>query len=158
MSPLDTRNPSAFIRANTEVEAPALVPEIKLHLASEIMPIWEATERELDEAGLAPPYWAFAWAGGQALARWLLDNPEIVAGRSVLDFAAGGGIAGIAAARAGAARVLAEAGGSRRRPTSSRRRQQPRPWPRAAVSLRAAAAVRRSQVPPPSRDAQQSSQ
>jgi len=107
MSALDTSDPEAFIRANTGVEAPFLVPEIRLHLANELMPIWEATEKQMDEAGLAPPYWAFAWAGGQALARWLLDNPESVAGLSVLDFAAGGGIAGIAAAKAGAARVLA---------------------------------------------------
>jgi len=107
MRRLETDDPDAFIRANTEVEAPRLVPEIKLHLVHEITPIWEATEKEMNEADLAPPYWAFAWAGGQALARHVLDNPGIVAGRTVLDFAAGGGIAGIAARLAGAARVTA---------------------------------------------------
>jgi predicted nicotinamide N-methyase len=107
VSALQTADPDAFIRANTGIEAPRLVPEIRLHLANEITPIWEATEKEMDAAGLAPPYWAFAWAGGQALARYVLDNPEVVAGKSVLDFAAGGGIAGIAAHMAGAARVVA---------------------------------------------------
>lgn len=98
---------AAFIRANTAIEAPRLVPEIRLHLASEITPIWEATEAALDAANLDPPYWAFAWAGGQALARYLLDNPETVAGKRVLDFGAGSGIEAIAAAMAGAASVLA---------------------------------------------------
>jgi len=107
MRRLDTDDPAAFIRENTEIEAPLLVPEIRLHLVHEITPIWEATEKEMNEADLTPPYWAFAWAGGQALARYVLDNPDIVAGRTVLDFAAGGGIAGIAAHKAGAARVLA---------------------------------------------------
>ena len=69
-------------------------------------PIWRLTEEELGELGLPPPFWAFAWAGGQALARWVLDHPEEVAGRRVLDFAAGSGLVGIAAARAGAAHVL----------------------------------------------------
>ncbi|HVO16856.1 MAG TPA: 50S ribosomal protein L11 methyltransferase [Alphaproteobacteria bacterium] len=101
------RDPVAFIRANTAVEAPRLVPEIELHLASEITPIWEATEASLEQAGLPPPYWAFAWAGGQALARYILDNPETVRGRVVLDFGAGSGLVAIAAAKAGAARVIA---------------------------------------------------
>ena len=100
------RDPAAFIRANTALEAPRLVPEIALHLASEITPIWEATEATLEKAGLPPPYWAFAWAGGQALARYVLDNPETVRGRAVLDFGAGSGLVAIAAAKAGAARVL----------------------------------------------------
>jgi predicted nicotinamide N-methyase len=104
---LETDDPAAFIRENTVVEAPRLVPEIRLHLVHEITPIWEATEKEMNEADLAPPYWAFAWAGGQALARYILDNPETVARRRVLDFAAGGGIAGIAAHLSGAARVEA---------------------------------------------------
>ncbi len=107
MRRLETDDPEAFIRENTDIEAPRLVPEIRLHLVNEITPIWEATEKEMNEADLAPPYWAFAWAGGQALARYVLDNPDLVAGKSVLDFAAGGGIAGIAAHMAGAARGLA---------------------------------------------------
>src|SRR5690606_33025676 len=101
------RDPAAFSRANTALEAPRPVPEIALQLASEITPIWEATEATLEKAGLPPPYWAFAWAGGQALARYVLDNPETVRGRAVLDFGAGSGLVAIAAAKAGAARVLA---------------------------------------------------
>jgi predicted nicotinamide N-methyase len=96
-----------FVEANTEIVSPPLVPEIKLRLATEITPIWQATETELDETGIAPPFWAFCWPGGQALARYILDNPEIVRGRSVLEFAAGGAVSGIAAARAGAAQVVA---------------------------------------------------
>jgi predicted nicotinamide N-methyase len=99
--------PEDFIRANTRLEAPPLVPEVKLHLASEVVPLWEATETELAEQGLPPPFWAFAWAGGQALARYLLDHPEVVRGRRVLDFAAGSGLQGIAAMLAGAAAVEA---------------------------------------------------
>ncbi|MBI4185233.1 MAG: methyltransferase [Proteobacteria bacterium] len=98
---------AAFIRRETRIGAPPLCPEIRLHLASAITPIWEASEATLAESGIAPPYWAFAWAGGQALARYLLDHPEEAAGRRVLDFGAGSGLAGIAAARAGAARVVA---------------------------------------------------
>ncbi len=93
----------AFIAAHTAVAAPALVPEIRLHLATEITPLWEATEAALARAGLPPPYWAFAWPGSQALARFLLDDPARVAGRRVLDFAAGSGLAAIAALKAGAA-------------------------------------------------------
>jgi predicted nicotinamide N-methyase len=100
-------DPSAFIRAETALSAPALVPEIRLHLASEILPIWQATEADLARHGLPPPYWAFAWPGGQALTRHLLDNRELVAGRRVLDFAAGSGLSAIAAALAGAAAVAA---------------------------------------------------
>jgi predicted nicotinamide N-methyase len=96
-----------FIRANTAVESPPLIPEIKLNLASEIVPIWRATEEELAAMGLPPPYWAFAWAGGQALARHILDTPESVAGKTVLDFASGSGIVAIAAMKAGAARAIA---------------------------------------------------
>ena len=102
-----TEDPAAFVEANTAVERPYLVPEIQLRLANELVPLWEATESELDEIGLPPPYWAFAWAGGQALARYLLDHPDLVVGKRVLDFAAGCGIQGIAAAQAGAARVEA---------------------------------------------------
>jgi predicted nicotinamide N-methyase len=100
-------NPEEFIRANTCQSTALLVPEIVLYLASEITPIWQATEDWLRERALQPPYWAFAWPGGQALARHLLDNPGLVAGRRVLDFAAGCGIAAIACARAGAASVEA---------------------------------------------------
>ncbi|MGH6618305.1 MAG: class I SAM-dependent methyltransferase [Alphaproteobacteria bacterium] len=98
---------AAFIRTNTAVEAAPLIPEIRLHLATEIVPIWRATEEELAELGVPPPYWAFAWAGGQAVARYILDNPETVAGRTVLDFASGSGLAAIAAAIAGAEKVIA---------------------------------------------------
>jgi predicted nicotinamide N-methyase len=104
MSDIDAR---AFIRANTVSQRMLLVPEISLLLASEITPIWQATEDWLRERGLQPPYWAFAWPGGQALARHMLDHPEVVAGKRVLDFAAGCGIAAIACARAGAAAVEA---------------------------------------------------
>jgi predicted nicotinamide N-methyase len=97
----------AFVEANTAIARPPLVPEIALHQATEITPIWHATESFLEESGLEPPFWSFAWAGGQALARHLLDNPEIVRGKRVLDFAAGSGLAGIAALMAGAARVEA---------------------------------------------------
>ena len=98
---------AAFIRSNTAIEVPPLIPEIRLHLATEIVPIWRASEEELAEMGVPPPYWAFAWAGGQALARYILDNPETVAGRTVLDFASGSGLAAIAAAMAGADTVIA---------------------------------------------------
>ena len=96
-----------FILANTAIESPPLIPEIRLHLASELVPIWQATEEDLAAMGLPPPYWAFAWAGGQALARYILDNPEIVKGKTVLDFASGSGLVAIAAMKAGAARAIA---------------------------------------------------
>ncbi len=99
--------PAAFITAQTILLHPPLVPEIKLHLASEITPIWQATEAELAQMNLPPPYWAFAWPGGQALTRFLLDHPDWVKGKRVLDFAAGSGLSAIGAARAGAARVEA---------------------------------------------------
>jgi predicted nicotinamide N-methyase len=101
------RDRAQFIRANSAVLAPPLVPEIRLHLAHEALPLWEKTEEELGEIGLPPPFWAFAWAGGQALARYLLDNPGMVAGLDVLDFAAGSGLVGIAALKAGAGSVAA---------------------------------------------------
>src|SRR5688572_265310 len=100
-------NAQLFIRQNTALIAPPLVPEIKLHLAHEALPLWEKTEEELGKIGLPPPFWAFAWAGGQALARYVLDHPEAVAGRNVLDFASGSGLLAIAAMQAGAAEVLA---------------------------------------------------
>src|SRR5687767_15767474 len=91
-----------FIRDNTRLQSPPHTPELTLHLADEITPIWRMTEEALAGIGLPPPFWAFAWAGGQALARYVLDGPDLVRGRSVLDFAAGSGIVGVAAARAGA--------------------------------------------------------
>jgi predicted nicotinamide N-methyase len=100
-------NPADFVRSNTRLLAPPLTPEIRLHLASEVVPLWRKTEEELEAEGVPPPYWAFAWAGGQALARYLLDHRACVAGKSVLDFGAGSGIVAIAAAMAGAAEVLA---------------------------------------------------
>jgi predicted nicotinamide N-methyase len=96
-----------FIRANTVLASPPLVPEIRLHLATEITPLWQATEASLAQSQLPPPYWAFAWAGGQALARHVLDHPELVRGRRVLDFGAGSGLVAIAAAMAGAGAVEA---------------------------------------------------
>lgn len=97
----------AFVRAQTRMAAPSLVPELRLHLATRATDLWEATEASLAQTGLPPPYWAFAWPGGQALARLLLDRPELARGKTVLDFAAGCGVAGIAAAKAGALRVAA---------------------------------------------------
>ena len=97
----------AFVVANTGLLAPPLVPELRLRLADEAVPIWKKTEEELGAMGLPPPFWAFAWAGGQALARYVLDNPALVAGRRVLDFASGSGLVAIAAARAGAGAVEA---------------------------------------------------
>ena len=96
---------SGFIVANTRLLAPPLVPEIRLHLAEESLPIWRKTEEELGEMGLPPPYWAFAWAGGQALARYILDHGDLIDGRTVIDIGAGSGLSGIAAAKVGARRV-----------------------------------------------------
>jgi predicted nicotinamide N-methyase len=94
--------PADFIRSNTVPIAPPLVPEVRLHLATELIALWRSTEEELAAQGVPPPYWAFAWAGGQALARYILDRPEIVAGKSVLDFGSGSGLVAIAAMKAGA--------------------------------------------------------
>lgn len=100
-------DPALFVRSNTAIASPPLVPELRLHLATEVTPLWQATEASLARNALPPPFWAFAWAGGQALARYLLDNPETVAGREVLDVASGCGIVAIAAAEAGATGVTA---------------------------------------------------
>jgi len=100
-------DPAEFIRGNAALIAPPLVPEVRLHLAIEVVPLWRKTEEELEKEGVPPPYWAFAWAGGQALARYVLDNPETVRGRTVLDFGSGSGLVAIAAAKAGASHVLA---------------------------------------------------
>jgi predicted nicotinamide N-methyase len=99
--------PEDFIRANAVPLSPPLVPEIALYLASEVVPLWRKTEEELAQTGVPPPYWAFAWAGGQALARYILDNPSWVAGKTVLDIGSGSGLVGLAAAKAGASNVLA---------------------------------------------------
>jgi predicted nicotinamide N-methyase len=99
--------PDLFVRRNTVVAAVPVVPEIRLHLATALSPIWQASEENLAQSAVPPPFWAFAWPGGQALARHLLDRPELVAGRDVLDFGAGSGLVAIAAAKVGAARVLA---------------------------------------------------
>jgi predicted nicotinamide N-methyase len=99
--------PQDFITTNAALITPPLVPEIKLYLATEVVPLWRATEEELAKNGVPPPYWAFAWAGGQALARYVLDNPVLVRGKRVLDIGSGSGLVGIAAAKSGAASVLA---------------------------------------------------
>ncbi len=100
-------NPTTFILANTTLLPVPLTPEIHLHIAHEAVPLWQKTEDELGEIGLPPPFWAFAWAGGQALARYVLDNPETVKNKNVLDLASGSGLVAIAAMKAGATAVLA---------------------------------------------------
>lgn len=100
-------DPAAFVRSQTALAAPPLVPEIRLHLATEVTPLWRATEATLATSDVPPPYWAFAWPGGQALARYVLDHPQTVRGRRVLDFASGSGVVAIAAAQARAAAVTA---------------------------------------------------
>ena len=100
-------DPHGFIRAHTRLLPVPHAPEIRLHVADEATALWEKTEEELGEIGLAPPFWAFAWAGGQALARYILDDPAIVRSRRVLDFASGSGLVAIAARLAGAAQVEA---------------------------------------------------
>ncbi|KAA5601245.1 methyltransferase [Blastochloris sulfoviridis] len=104
-------DPAAFVRANTRLMPVALVPEVCLHLTNAVVPLWQATEAELDRIMLPPPFWAFAWAGGQALARYVLDHPGTVAGRRVLDLASGSGLVAIAAAKAGATVTAAEIDG-----------------------------------------------
>lgn len=100
-----TSKHSRFILDNTSVIAPPHVPEIRLHTADEAHDLWHKTEEELEQIGLQPPFWAFAWAGGQGLARYILDHPETVHGKHVMDFASGSGLVGIAAKMAGAFRV-----------------------------------------------------
>jgi predicted nicotinamide N-methyase len=101
------RDPISFICSHTALASPPLLPEMTLHLATEMTPLWWATETWLESKGIEPPFWAFAWAGGQVIARFLLDQPDWVRGRRVLDLASGSGICAIAAARAGAAHVIA---------------------------------------------------
>ena len=98
-------DPESFIRANTRLRVVPLVPEISIYVADEAVPLWQKTEEELNEDGLPPPFWAFAWAGGQALARYVLDNAALVRGKSVLDIASGSGLVAIAAMKAGAREV-----------------------------------------------------
>lgn len=116
-------DPEQFILGNTSPLAPPHVPEIQLHLASEVHDLWLKTEEDLEAIGLPPPFWAFAWAGGQGLARHVLDHPDLVRGKRVLDFASGSGLVAIAAAMAGASEVLAA---------------DIDPWARTAVRLNAA--------------------
>ncbi|MCO5132734.1 MAG: methyltransferase [Xanthobacteraceae bacterium] len=104
-SPVSDR--TAFILANTRPREVSLVPEISLRVADEAVPLWQKTEEDLGEMGLPPPFWAFAWAGGQALARYVLDHADWVRGKDVLDLASGSGLVGIAAMKAGARRVCA---------------------------------------------------
>lgn len=116
-------DPKAFILENTGLMRPPHVPEIQLHLATEAHDLWLKTEEDLEAIGLPPPFWAFAWAGGQGLARYVLDHPETVAGKRVLDFASGSGLVAIAAKLAGALDVTAA---------------DIDPWTRTAVMLNAA--------------------
>jgi predicted nicotinamide N-methyase len=97
----------AFVKASTRLMTVPLVPEIRLYLGDDAIGIWELTEHEVGRSDQQPPFWAFAWAGGQALARYILDHREVVAGRTVLDLGSGSGLTAIAAAVAGAATVLA---------------------------------------------------
>src|SRR4051812_34394836 len=112
MSESDAENRTTFIAAHTTLQSPPLVPELRLHLASKVMELWSETEAlstalNSGLSNLPPPYWAFAWAGGQALARYILDHPHEIAGKRVLDFGAGSGLLAIAAAKAGGAPVVA---------------------------------------------------
>ncbi len=107
MTALTPDSARQFILDNTALTAPPHVPEILLHLADEAHDLWQRTEDELVEIGLPPPFWAFAWAGGQGLARYVIDNPDTVRGKRVFDFASGSGLVAIAAARAGAAEITA---------------------------------------------------
>jgi len=116
-------DPRTFILENTDLMRPPHVPEIVLHLATEAHDLWLKTEEDLEKIGLPPPFWAFAWAGGQGLARYILDHPETVAGKRVLDFASGSGLVAIAARLARAADVLAA---------------DIDPWTQTAVALNAA--------------------
>jgi predicted nicotinamide N-methyase len=105
--PLQRPVPPAFLRAHTRIARPTLVPEVRLHVADDVVGLWEAMETEGGGAGQDPPFWAAAWPGGQALARYVLDHPEAVAGRRVLDLGAGSGLVAVAAVLAGASGVLA---------------------------------------------------
>jgi predicted nicotinamide N-methyase len=99
--------PPEFVRAHTRPASPVLVPEITVSVAADVVALWEALEEWGIGPGTEPPFWAAAWPGGQALARYVLDVPEVVAGRTVLDLGSGSGLVAVAAARAGASAVLA---------------------------------------------------
>jgi predicted nicotinamide N-methyase len=99
--------PAEFVRQHTRPEHPALVPELTLRVAADVVALWEAMEAERGAPAEDPPFWAAAWPGGQALARYVLDHPDVVAGRTVLDLGSGSGLVAVAALRAGAARVVA---------------------------------------------------
>ncbi len=114
--------PPSFLQAHTRVARPTLVPEVQLHVADDVVALWEAMETEGGGVGQDPPFWAAAWPGGQALARYVLDHPESVAGRRVLDLGAGSGLVAVAALQAGAAGVLAS---------------DPDPYSHAAIALNA---------------------
>jgi predicted nicotinamide N-methyase len=107
LTPAEPVDHAAFVLASTSVSTVPMVPEIKLYLGEDAISIWEGTEAELGQRDQQPPFWAFAWAGGQALARYLLDHPDACSGRSVLDLGSGSGLTAIAAAAAGASSVLA---------------------------------------------------
>ena len=107
ISELTSEGRAAFVREHTELVAVPLVPSIRLYTATELVPLWRATSAWLIDHGVEVPFWCAPWAGGQALARWVLDHPAVVEGRDVLDFGAGSGLVGIAAAKAGARRVRA---------------------------------------------------
>jgi predicted nicotinamide N-methyase len=96
-----------FINAHTVIRPVPYVPEVVMHSADEAIPLWEETETRSGGESLPPPFWAFPWAGGQGLARYVLDHPDVVRGKAVLDLAAGGGLVAVAAALASAARVVA---------------------------------------------------
>jgi predicted nicotinamide N-methyase len=99
--------PAEFVRTHTRLERPAIVPELQLHVAADIVALWEAMESDRVGPAEEPPFWAAAWPGGQALARYVLDHPELVEGRTVLDLGTGSGLVAVAAARAGARSVVA---------------------------------------------------
>ena len=103
----DARAHDEFVKANTSLRPVPFVPEVRLYLGDDAFALWERTELRAGNTGLPPPFWAFAWPGGQALARYLLDHPAMVSGRTVLDLGSGSGLAAIAAALAGAAGVVA---------------------------------------------------
>jgi predicted nicotinamide N-methyase len=102
-----TVSPGEFVRAHTRVRVAPFVPELRLHLADDSLELWEQTEGAVGRGDVPPPFWAFVGAGGQALARYLLDHPQVIAGRPVVDLATGSGLVAIAAALAGAVEVTA---------------------------------------------------
>ena len=111
---------ASFIRENTRLLAPPLAPQMRLRLADEAVELWQKTEEELGEMGLPPPFWAFAWAGGQPLARYVQDNPHLVTGRRVLDFASGSGLGAIAAVDGGRGSCRGDARSTNSRKSRSR--------------------------------------